>query len=117
MIWDVRDMISTAEILNLEIEMGDLRSFLEYLTFMRRGWSGGFKRVILEEVEVMGRDVERGGREDRGVEGGSLWVIHPLGHVWVWAIYGYALPKPAEKKFQNFFFRVYEFKKFIPPRN
>ena len=57
MIWDVRDMISTAEIVNLEIEMmGDFRSFLEYLTFMRRGWSGGFKRVILE-VEVMGRDV------------------------------------------------------------
>ena len=37
MVWDVRDMISTAEIVDLEIEMGDFRSFLEYLTFMRRG--------------------------------------------------------------------------------
>ena len=90
-------MISTTEIVNLDIEMGDFRSFLEYLTFMRRGWSGGFKRVILE-VEVMGRDLERGGREDRGVEGGSLWVIHPLGHVWVWAIYGYALPTTLKFK-------------------
>ena len=52
----VRDTISTTEIVNFEIEMGDFRSFLEYLTFMRRGWNGGFKRVILE-VEVMGRDV------------------------------------------------------------
>ena len=47
---------------------------------------------MILELEVMGRDVERGGREDRGVEGGSLWMIHSLGHVWVWAIYGYALP-------------------------
>ena len=84
-------MISKAEIVNLGIEGVIFRSLLEYLTFGRRGWSGGFKRVILE-LEVMGRDVERGGREDRGVEGRSLWMIHSLGHVWVWAIYGYALP-------------------------
>ena len=56
---------------------------------------------MILELEVMGRDVERGGREDRGVEGGSLWMIHSLGHVWVWAIYGYALPIAPCKRFDQ----------------
>ena len=42
----VRDTISTSEIVDFEIEMGDFRSFLEYLTFMRRGWSPLFLKSI-----------------------------------------------------------------------
>ena len=47
---------------------------------------------MILDFEVMRRDVKREGNVNRGDEEGSNWMIHAVGHLWSWAIYGQSLP-------------------------